>query len=161
MESYFETKSFIAVQPISQTISMLSLSRQKTHWNGVAVLCWMFVICKAVTCVVMFYYCNVKSQVHDVMLTFHNVKSCHHDVMSIWNNVYSKYHDVMFTYGDVMSFLYNIMLFIRDMSLGLFHSIIPTILSCFCCNIGIVVCCFFSKWRHHIVLCLIFLWKLA
>ena len=37
-----------------------------------------------------------------------------------------------------MSFLYNIILFIRDMSLGLFHSIIPTILSCFCCNIGIV-----------------------
>jgi hypothetical protein len=24
-----------------------------------------------------------------------------------------------------------------DMSLGLFHSIIPTISSCFCCNIGI------------------------
>ena len=36
-----------------------------------------------------------------------------------------------------MSFVYNIILFIRDMSLGLFHSIIPTILSCFCCNIDI------------------------
>jgi hypothetical protein len=51
-----------------------------------------FVICKAVTCVVMFYYCNVKSQVHDVMLTFHNVKSCHHDVMLTFYNVVSQCH---------------------------------------------------------------------
>ena len=64
-------------------------------WNAVAVLCWMFVICKAVTCVVMFYYCNVKSQVHGVMLTFHNVKSCHHDVMLTFYNVVSQCHDVM------------------------------------------------------------------
>ena len=64
-------------------------------WNAIAVLCWMLVICKAVTCVVMFYYCNVKSQIHDVMLTFHNVKSCHHDVMLTFYNVVSQCHDVM------------------------------------------------------------------
>jgi hypothetical protein len=48
--------------------------------------------CKAVTCVVMFYYCNVKSQVHDVMLTFHDVKSCHHDVMLTFYNVVLLYN---------------------------------------------------------------------
>ena len=46
-----------------------------------------------------------------------------------------------------MSFLYNIMLFIRDMSLGLFHSIIPSILSCFCCNVGIEI--FFKMAASH------------
>ena len=55
----------------------------------------MLVICKAVTCVVMFYYCNVKSQVHDVMLTFHDVKSCHHDVMLTFYNVVSQCHGFM------------------------------------------------------------------
>ena len=46
------------------------------------------------------------------------------------------YYDSL-TYIMLCHFYTYIILFIRDMSLGLFHSIIPTILSCFCCNIDI------------------------
>jgi CDP-diglyceride synthetase len=47
-------KTWLYIKPVSDWLLL-------KRWHAVAVLCWMFVICKAVTCVVMFYYCNVKS----------------------------------------------------------------------------------------------------